>query len=186
MAYATPLTIVARMTSERIKLAQKMCKKWHEGQERKYTGEPYHVHPFEVAKILKDHGGSEDLQIAGLLHDVVEDCEVTEDEIADMFGDRVADLVMMVTDVSRPEDGNREARKALDRAHNAKADAEGQTLKLADLISNSTSIAKYGGRFADTYMREKEATLKLMKKGDSRLRKLATQIVEDFWAGWGQ
>ena len=81
-----------------IKLAQEKCKEWHSGQKRKYTGEPYHVHPFEVADILKKNGASEEVVAAGYLHDVVEDCDVAEADVRALFGDRIADLVMMVTD----------------------------------------------------------------------------------------
>lgn len=171
------------MVSAALKLAREKCKDWHHGQQRKYTGEPYYVHPFEVAHILKERGLGEDLQIAALLHDTIEDCGVTKEEITILFGGRVADLVDMVTDVSKPEDGNRKVRKELDKNHLAKADADGQTIKLADLISNSSSIVKHDTNFAKVYMAEKKALLSVLTKGDKVLYERANNILNDYFLG---
>ena len=92
-------------------------------QLRKYTMEPYIVHPREVAGIVSQHGGSDAQVAAAWLHDVVEDTGVTIEIIKAEFGEEVADLVGWLTDVSRPEQGNRATRKAIDRAHTAMARA---------------------------------------------------------------
>ena len=94
------------------------------GQTRKYTGEPYVVHPLEVANIVLSVGGTEAMVAAAMLHDVLEDTGVTFDLLEDEFGEEVAQLVLWLTDVSKPEDGNRSTRKALDRQHSAAAPAE--------------------------------------------------------------
>ena len=169
------------MTSPALALAQQKCKEWHEGQLRKYTGEPYHVHPFEVAHIIKDHGLGEDLQVAALLHDTIEDCDVNKSEIASLFGNRVANLIDMVTDVSKPEDGNRKARKQLDKEHLAGADADGQSIKLADLISNTSSIVKYDPDFAKVYMAEKLDLLTVLTKGDKELYRRANTLLNEYY-----
>ena len=163
-----------------IKLAQKKCKEWHDGQYRKYTNEPYHVHPFEVASILTKAQQSQEVVIAGYLHDVLEDCDVSEDEIERLFGERVKDLVLMVTDISRPEDGNRKTRKNIDKEHLALADKDGQTVKLADLISNSKSICEYDPGFAKVYMREKKELLTVLTKGHTELYEQALDIILNF------
>lgn len=157
-------------------LAKRKCIEWHGSQVRKYTGEPYYNHPFEVANILSFAGEGEETIAAGYLHDVVEDCGISEREIRITFGGRVADLVMMVTDISRPEDGNRKHRKAMDRDHLAQADADGQSIKLADLISNTSSIVENDPDFAKVYLREKRELLAVMKKGNVRLHKRASAI----------
>ena len=87
------------------------------GQKRKYTGEPYIVHPAEVAMITIRLKGTPEMVAAAWLHDVVEDTQVSIDVVKMLFGDHVADLVGWLTDVSKPEDGNRAARKAIDRQH---------------------------------------------------------------------
>lgn len=139
-------------------------------QKRKYTGEPYIVHPAEVAKIVAGVPGSTpEMVAAAWLHDVVEDTGCTFTDIHMNFGIDIATLVGWLTDVSTPEDGNRAARKAKDREHTAMAPAEAQTVKLADLISNSKSIMKYDPEFAKVYLEEKRLLLEVMTKGDRGL-----------------
>ena len=72
------------------------------GQRRKYTNEPYIVHPEEVAKLVTRYGGTENQIAAAWLHDVVEDTNITEDLIHQEFGDDIASLVCCLTDVSVP------------------------------------------------------------------------------------
>jgi guanosine-3',5'-bis(diphosphate) 3'-pyrophosphohydrolase len=114
---------------------------------------------------------------AAYLHDVVEDTPVTLEAIELEFGAEVARLVEELTDVSRPEDGNRKTRKAIDREHSAAASPEGQTIKLADLIDNSETITKHDPDFAKVYMREKRALLEVMSDGDRDLQARAWAIL---------
>ena len=74
----------------------------HEGQVRKYTGEPYINHPVEVMRIVKTVSDDPAMHAAALLHDVVEDTDVTIEDIVREFGDDVAQLVDDLTDVSKP------------------------------------------------------------------------------------
>lgn len=129
------------------------------GQIRKYTGEPYHVHPREVAMIVQAAGGDEFQIAAAHLHDVVEDTDVTIQQIQDFFGYKVAELVGWLTDVSKPTDGNRAERKAIDRAHTAQAPVRAKMIKLADLISNTKSIVEHDEKFARVYLEEKRLLL---------------------------
>ena len=148
------------------------------GQLRKYTNEPYVVHPIEVAGIVsKVPGATDEMIAAAYLHDVVEDTGVTIELIRKEFGDEVAELVGWLTDVSRPDHGNRAQRKAVDRAHTAGAPAAAQTIKLADLISNTRSIVEHDEKFAKTYLAEKRLLLEVLKHGDAELwRKCHEQI----------
>jgi (p)ppGpp synthase/HD superfamily hydrolase len=147
------------------------------GQVRKYTFEPYIVHPAEVAMIVAEAGGSEAMVAAAWLHDTVEDTGVTNEVIRAEFGAEVAELVGWLTDVSRPEHGNRAHRKALDRAHSAMAPAEAQTVKLADLIANTRSIVEHDVAFAKTYLEEKRLLLEVMTKGDATLMAEARKYI---------
>jgi (p)ppGpp synthase/HD superfamily hydrolase len=147
-------------------------------QVRKYTGEPYIVHPAEVAKIVAGvPGATPDMVAAAWLHDVVEDTGCTFTDIHMAFGIDIATLVGWLTDVSKPEDGNRAHRKAMDRAHTADAPAEAQTIKLADLISNSRSIMAHDPAFARTYLEEKRLMLAVMTRGDRGLHAEASRFV---------
>ncbi len=148
------------------------------GQKRKYTSEPYIVHPAEVASIVaRVPGATEDMVAAAWLHDVVEDTGCTLTDIHIGFGADIATLVGWLTDVSRPEDGNRAKRKAMDREHTAEAPAEAQTIKLADLISNSRSIMQHDPEFARTYLEEKRLLLEVLTKGDPGLHAEASKYV---------
>jgi (p)ppGpp synthase/HD superfamily hydrolase len=140
------------------------------GQRRKYTGDPYIVHPAEVAKIVAGvPGATPDMVAAAWLHDVVEDTGCTFNDIHMGFGIDIATLVGWLTDVSKPEDGPRWYRKKLDREHTAQAPAEAQTIKLADLISNTKSIMAHDEKFAKVYLEEKRLLLDVMTRGDAGL-----------------
>ena len=151
------------------------------GQKRKYTGEDYIVHPAEVVNILLTVPGITYAQLAAAyLHDVVEDTGVTIEQVAAEFGSEVAELVGWLTDVSKPTDGNRKVRKAIDRKHTANAPAAAKTVKLADLISNTRSIVKHDLNFAETYLEEKMELLSVLQHGgDSELWKQAHQLCKE-------
>lgn len=153
---------------------------WHTGQDRKYTEVPYIIHPLRVMQIVRTVTDNEDMLIAAVLHDVVEDTYVTLETITKIYGKTVADLVWWLTDISKPEDGNRKARKALDRAHTAAATAEAQTIKLADLIDNSASITKHDPDFAHVFMCEMELLLEVLTLGDRELHTQAYGLVQQY------
>jgi (p)ppGpp synthase/HD superfamily hydrolase len=118
-----------------------------------------------------------------LLHDVIEDTDRTYEDIRDAgFGFPVADLVREVSDISTSADGNRAVRKAIDRDHLAKASPGGQTIKLADLIHNTSSICKYDPKFATVYMAEKRELLKVLTKGNAILYGKAQSLIEKYYA----
>jgi GTP pyrophosphokinase len=83
----------------------------HEGQYRR-SGDPYIAHPIAVAEILRDLGGSSTMIAAGFLHDVVEDTEVTPEEIEAEFGPEVRLLVDGVTKLSKFEFSSKTERQA--------------------------------------------------------------------------
>jgi (p)ppGpp synthase/HD superfamily hydrolase len=149
------------------------------GQLRKYTFEPYIVHPAEVAATVATvPGHTPEMIAAAWLHDTVEDTGVTLELVRAEFGDEVAELVGWLTDVSRPDHGNRAARKAVDRAHTAAAPAAAQTIKLADLIANTRSIVEHDAEFARVYLKEKQLLLEVLTKGDAGLRYMATMQIK--------
>ena len=160
--------------------ARRFATRAHDGQVRKYTGEPYIVHPIAVAKLVRSVDLDDEVVAAAFLHDVVEDCAISIEEIAERFGSRVAQFVGEVTNVSRPEDGNRKARKALDRAHLSKASPEGKSIKLADMLDNSQSIIPRDPGFARVYLREMELVLPELSDGNPVLWSRVSTIVGNF------
>jgi len=150
------------------------------GQRRKYSDEPYIVHPLDVIEILlkfSSHPVTAEMLAAAACHDVVEDTPVTLEQVQAEFGPDVAVLVEALTDVSRPEHGNRRARKALDLAHTAAAPVAAKTVKLADLISNARSIVAHDPGFARVWLREKAAILEACADADPGLLAEAQRVL---------
>ena len=147
---------------------------------RKYTGEPYINHLTAVVDLVDDVDGTEDMMAAAWLHDVIEDTPTTYDDVREIVSENVADLVLQLTDVSRPQDGNRAIRKAMDREHLAKASPEAQTIKLADLIDNARSITKHDERFAKTFMLEMKDCMEVLTDGAPQLYRMAERIVAEW------
>lgn len=167
------------------KLAKLFAAKVHgdAGHKRKYSGEDYIVHPVAVAELVRSVPHSKAMVAAAYLHDVVEDSDVSLEAIKLLFGAEVADLVGMVTKVSKPSDGNRAARKAIDKAHYGKASPAGKTLKLADIISNSSNVADVAPEFAAVYIPEIRDLLGVLGDGDPVLYKRAMDIVGGYNGG---
>lgn len=145
---------------------------------RKYTNEPYIVHPAAVVALLRTVPHTPLMLIAGWLHDVVEDTGCTLAMLATLFGEDVASKVEMLTDVSKPEDGLRAARKQIDREHTAKADPDMKSVKLADLIHNAESILQHDLNFARVFFPEMNLLLGVLTDGDPTLWAKARAICD--------
>lgn len=155
----------------------------HAGQVRKYTDVPYSSHLGEVAGLVAASVHARPALIAAAwLHDSLEDTAMTQEELEAMFGREVSRLVAGVSDVSRPEDGVRAVRKAIDRAHVAQGCALVHSLKLADVISNCSSVAFFDPVFARVYLAEKRALLEVLDRGDDFLKTMARETVEQAMA----
>jgi len=165
-----------------IDYACRYANKAHGKQLRKYTNEPYIVHPIEVAQIVASRTMDCNMICAALLHDTIEDTDVTYDIlIKDGFSPSTANLVQELTEKSVPSDGNRAKRKQIDLEYLATVSAQAQTIKLADLISNTSSICAYDKKFAVVYMREKQLLLEVLTKGDKVLLQRAKDIVDNYY-----
>ncbi|MBW4697921.1 MAG: HD domain-containing protein [Aphanocapsa lilacina HA4352-LM1] len=115
----------------------------HRDQWRKGTNIPYVMHPFHVSLLLIRCGYSEDVAIAALLHDVVEDCNVSLEAIEMAFGVQVARLVEAVSEIKMCN-GKKivwEERKRLAIEHLCAAGPEVAALKAADALHNAQSMA---------------------------------------------
>lgn len=165
----------------RIITAMDLAKRAHGTQVRKYTGEPYITHPFSVAGLVKSVTDDDDMMIAAILHDVVEDTDVAIDTIGGIFGGRVKNLVADLTDISKPSDGNRRTRKDMDLRHTQFASRDAKTIKLADLIDNTKTIVAFDQDFAKVYMREKQRLLEVLTDGNKFLYGIAKQLTEDYY-----
>jgi (p)ppGpp synthase/HD superfamily hydrolase len=110
---------------------------------------------------------------------VIEDTDQSYDDIYYYFGETVADLVLGLTDVSHLDDGNRQFRKALDRQHLAEQGAEVQTIKLADMIHNTSTTKDHDPAFWKIYQKEKIALLEVLTKGSKVLHAKAMEMVAE-------
>ena len=137
-------------------------------QNRKYSGEPYIVHPEAVVMILKMAGEKdEDVLSAAYLHDVLEDVwPVTKLDyphmIEDQFGTNVLAMVQELTDeyiTTKYPTLNRAKRKALEANRLGKISIGAMKVKLAGLIHNTADIVKNDPGFAVKYLQEKERIL---------------------------
>lgn len=99
--------------------AKAFAKLAHKGQKRRDTGEDYYLHCLRVFNILKERGEREEVLIAALLHDVIEDTHYTRIDIGERFGLTVADLVQ---ECSKP--------------YNYLASKDALKIKFADLLDN--------------------------------------------------
>ena len=161
---------------------------WHQGQVRKGSGVPYVQHPMAVALILDRLGFPEDVVIAGLLHDVVEDTDATLDEVGAAFGPAVAEVVGHCSEVKLDAAGRK--RPWIDRKRDhlealATATAEAKAVILADKLHNLLSLrfdleegrpvwSRFNADRAQVlwYYR---ATLDRCGTGDPRLERLARE-----------
>lgn len=151
----------------------------HEGQIRKYTGTPYLEHPLEVA-IYAGQWAREYfsccplieagqryypnlhandiiifLQIVALLHDVMEDCGVTKEELEEQFCPEVADGVWWLSeDQSLRETHNRQQRKEISHARLKMAPLPIRYLKVLDILHNMRSILIYDPNFLVVFTKE--------------------------------
>jgi GTP pyrophosphokinase len=114
----------------------------HHGQMRA-SGEPYVIHPLEVAEVLAEMKMDATAISAGLLHDAVEDTPATNEEIAAKFGDQVAHIVEGVTKIDKIEFANREDRQAENVRKMLLAmvsDVRVVLIKLADRLHNMRTL----------------------------------------------
>ena len=127
----------------RIVKAYYFAKRAHEGQKRK-SGDDYIVHPIAVASILVDLGLDTDTVIAALLHDVIEDTPVTQEELDENFGHAVVLLVEGVTKLNKLNFKSREEQQAeyLRRMFLAMSnDIRVIMIKLADRLHNMRTLS---------------------------------------------
>jgi GTP diphosphokinase / guanosine-3',5'-bis(diphosphate) 3'-diphosphatase len=125
-----------------IRKAWEFCVQHHKGQKRA-SGDPYIVHPLEVAEVLAEMKLDATAIAAALLHDAVEDTPATNEQIASTFGDQVAHIVEGVTKIDKIQFANREDRQAENVRKMLLAmvsDVRVVLIKLADRLHNMRTL----------------------------------------------
>lgn len=188
-----------------ISRVRSIAERQHDGQLRKYTGDPYIVHPINVGQIIVDITPFEQIRygwycevmapiVAALLHDVVEDTDIDLEELADelepLCGPVLHALVMAaveaLTELPKQPGQNRAARKALYADQIAEAGWIAQLVKVADLIDNTSTIAELDPDFWRVYRVEKRAMLEKIAASPSWLGKPAWVSDELMQRAWQQ
>ena len=125
-----------------VRKAWDFCVRHHQGQQRA-SGEPYIVHPLQVAEVLAEMRLDASAIAAGLLHDSVEDTPATSEQIAEEFGQQVAHIVEGVTKIEKIQFANREDRQAENVRKMLLAmvtDVRVVLIKLADRLHNMRTL----------------------------------------------
>jgi (p)ppGpp synthase/HD superfamily hydrolase len=155
----------------------------HDGQQRKYTPERYIVHPVRVMEICRHYGQSMPVLAAALLHDVLEDTAVNQEELQKFLmkvmsrGEalKTIKLVVELTDVYVKKDYPQWNRKKRKSAETSPA----QTVKYADIIDNCREIVEHDPGFGARFLAECRDILKKTDKGDRHLYELAVKTVDE-------
>jgi guanosine-3',5'-bis(diphosphate) 3'-pyrophosphohydrolase len=149
-------------TSRVVQNAYELLLSKHAGQRQKVNGHPYVEHPILVASDVSRAGFEPEMVAAALLHDIVEDSDVTIEEVRERFGDRVGDLVEVMTDSAEVEPYER--RKALHRERVVEAGPEAAAIFAADKLNNVRALRA-------AYAEEGEEVAKRFKQPlDTKLR----------------
>jgi (p)ppGpp synthase/HD superfamily hydrolase len=127
--------------------AYELAAEAHRGQTRKDGTTPYLGHPLAVARELRRNGLSEEMQVAGLLHDVVEDSKMTVGDVVERFGVGVGELVAALTDDRTIEDY--EERKREHRNRVEEAGPEATSIYAADKLVNVRELRRLYGELGE-------------------------------------
>ncbi len=155
---------------------------WHVGQVRKYPNVevPYVSHIAGVVAVLARHGFDVEVQAAGALHDVLEDCGVDFEQLRSMFGSNVAELVRHASEEDKSLSWEERKRAYVDRFPHKPWPA--QAISLADKIDNFASIMECAERFGDPwsmFKRGKAAQLERFVALESATRMIAPHPLID-------
>ena len=162
--------------TDKIELAVEFSTNAHKGQKRKFSNLDYVSHPIFVAElvsVLKESKNSEVLIISAILHDTVEDCNISLSEIAEKFGYKVASIVEELTSDSE------EIKKLSKRVYLSEKmicmSTYALVVKLIDRFHNLSDLKK-GSSFTSKYVSETEFVLEQLKR--RKLTKTHIKIID--------
>ncbi len=176
---ATPRIEATAARSPLVREAAEVAAEAHAGQIRNGSGGmPYIEHPRAVAERLAEHGFDDEVLAAALLHDVVEDSDLTVERLRERFGDRVADLVAALSD-DESIDHYRQ-RKQEHRRRVAAADGDALAIYGADKLTNVSTLrrayAEQGEAVASEFKVPLELKIEVWEADSELLRQLVPQL----------
>jgi len=162
----------------------------HGEQMRKYTPDRYIVHPVRVMELCREYTQDVEILSAALLHDVLEDTPVTQEQLREFLLEKMdrdkamhtIKLVAELTDVYVKKDFprmNRRSRKEKEAERMAQTSDAAQTIKYADIIDNCAEIVQHDADFARVFLSECRNLLKIMTRGNPALHKRAQETVSN-------
>ncbi len=182
------LYIFMKLTAQQ-ELLYDFVKLAHKDQKRKYTGEDYHHHLYNVATIIDEYV-PKSIEIA-LCHDLFEDTDVDFNTLYNFLisikyipsvAYNICNVVTELTDVFIPQKFpylNRKTRKHLETLRIAKISPKAQSIKCADIIDNTISIFDHGDEFKFLYGKEIEEKLKVLNKANLEILTKAKKVLYD-------
>lgn len=159
--------------------AIKFAKKSHEGQKRKFSGEPFYNHVYRVHETVKTYTDNEDLHAASILHDVVEDCNIQAEQLEYEFNLVVAAIVTDLTNVYTKKNYpnlSRKERKLQELIRIGKISWSAKLIKLADRIDNVEDF-KRNDEDCEYYLKETRQLLEVLKGVNYTLEDRLRQLV---------
>lgn len=172
------------MYTDKIGYALELAARSHEGQLRKSSDRqiPYIVHPVAVAMMLSAYGYDEETIIAGILHDTVEDTQLSLETIRRTFGKKVSELVQQVTEPSK--DHPWEERKEHYRERLKTASLEAQAISCCDKIHNMKSLIAAAATSEEVWKTFKGGKKSQIEKFEKLLlvyeKTLGTEMTNDY------
>lgn len=149
-------------------------------QVRKYSGKPFISHPQNVVRILSNYTKDSEILAAAWLHDVMEDTNISESTLRELFGERITNLVKELTSPSKIEIPDREERKKAENIKVKNISIEAKLVKLADILDNTWDVRENDPVFAHKYLNEKLIQLDLLRNVNTELWvKVHEQLVRE-------
>jgi (p)ppGpp synthase/HD superfamily hydrolase len=146
------------------------------GQLRKYTNEPYIVHPKQVAQFVETAGGTPEMIAAAWLHDVVEDCGVSVRDLIHLFGTKVSNLVWELTNPN-DLDKSKKAQYLLDKMNTMSSDA--LIIKLCDRLNNVSDFKTAPQGFVKKYAPETKFIIDGLEELERPLNNVQKKLIQN-------
>ncbi len=154
--------------------------KAHVNQRRKYNDTPYINHPIRVAEAYSGHNHRTEIGVAACyLHDVIEDTDITAEQLIPLVGERVVKLVLELTNPSKGLEISRSDKKKMDREHISRNSIAAKLIKLYDRIDNLNEISAAPLSFRHMYASESLALVEVIREADEELAETLIGIAND-------
>lgn len=154
-------------------------------QVRKFTGEPYHYHPFRAAEMAQAYGCDWEVVAGCYLHDTVEDTGITLDMIEEEFAPKVARIVEGVTNVATRENRpllNRAQRFGINLDHLKAQDRDSKEVRLFDVFDNLRDAEKVDAKFANMLVVEKPIVVAVCREANYVLHDMCMRRIDEITA----